>query len=768
MKEKFLVVIFFCFLSFLCSSVVFALSGPHEVESPPEDGVCAVCHIPHKAEGIKIWARPLDSTGLGIFGGIRQLCFSCHDGSYPGADSGNDAYENLAGKGNVFKLEGTDHVMHGGAYIVAGDYPKAQSLRDEDGEYQNLPDWVPLDPNDWDEVPDVTKGSAHGRSNMNYQEGKPGFYCGSCHDPHENAGSAYLRYEDVTGDGIPDKGDDRPADDVTGDFGVRKTFCSQCHGIPHADDRDCMECHAPHRGATEMIQDKESIARWILLEAVDEVPFASIGAVFPDPEINKLPTNTPLEEKPSICYGCHRQGSAYGNAIATISADKYYHHPMGLFAEKGKSPRALNTTYAQRGEDYPGVGAWDRNSQLDCLSCHTYHKWNDYCIPEDNNSYLRWDFKNDKEDFCVECHNDKALDLLRSESKKGHRQEKNTSDTDREVFINDKWTPVASKNCMFCHYIHDGRKDGRHQYDWEGLGISIDSLAEEHNPDMHAELIPAELDALMRVPAKVLPGDWADGDRSEVPEYYEDMCYGCHGRENIVKGEGGNGSLLRPDKYFSHRYAVDPNDSKNPNSNMTPGGLFPVSDGEGIDVVDDYGVMNKNNHKEKEGYMYCGSCHNVHENTIEPYLNGNPQRHEPYKAYPDAVDGFCQGCHQGDNPAPGDENQNWIKKTHPVYEEPSDITEDPFYKTSKYICEGSGRKGAIFDNKDTTGTAPILCLSCHNVHAAMTNWEGSKAKKSWDNPSSDDESPGHGMLLVIDNNVDGGQKSDMCIQCHPM
>jgi len=759
MKKNFMVMMYFCIIIIifilLSKSMVFAIDEPHKLAN--DEGECAVCHIPHKALGDKIWAREEILTQKD-YEGVRKLCNSCHYHSNTlGVSTGISSYEHLAGKGNVFCRGegGMDHVMHGGAYIVAGSYPQADSLRDTSTKlHKDLDPFFPLDPNDKDTVPEMADGSAHDRQDMNYKSGGAGFYCGSCHDVHKNGGSAFLRYKDK------DSKNDKPASDSLGDlsFGIRITFCSQCHGVPHAEGIDCMECHAPHRGYNE-IQEKELISRWILLAEAGEEPFTSIGAIFPDGV--KLPTETPEQERPGICYGCHKHGSAYGTAIATIDAEKYFHHPMGLFATKENSPRAKGTTLAERPEDeYAGRGAWDRNNQLDCLSCHTYHNKNEYCEGEDNNSYLRWDFRNDNAEFCIKCHNDKSAEDLNILAKDNHRQtNKTTSYTDRQVF-NNTWITKTSNNCMFCHYIHDGKREGeRYDYDWMSHGIVIENLA-EHKP---GDYIPPELDALMRVPSMVLPGNWAGDDRdNDAPVYYEDMCYGCHGRESIVDGEGSEGSLLMPDKYFSHRYDIDPNDGRCTDSKMKAGGVFSISDGDSTDTVDDYGVPNNR--------MYCGSCHNVHDAGIKPYLNGD---RSPYITYPNDTDGFCQGCHHSDATGLDEGYEDFIEHTHPIYKEPSPpVTLDPLYKDQKYRDGGDGKKGAIFAGDENSGSnsgrEPILCLSCHNVHAAMTNFDGSKAKK-FDNPSSTEKQWDHGKLLVIDNNQNNNaQKSDLCIQCHPM
>ncbi len=47
----------------------------HEIGAE-SGGVCAVCHLPHKAAGDKLW--PTDMSGANRYGGIGALCYYCH------------------------------------------------------------------------------------------------------------------------------------------------------------------------------------------------------------------------------------------------------------------------------------------------------------------------------------------------------------------------------------------------------------------------------------------------------------------------------------------------------------------------------------------------------------------------------------------------------------------------------------------------------------------------------------------------------------------
>ncbi len=51
--------------------------------------LCMACHVPHNAQGDKLWA----STPSGTFTGVQDLCYTCHDGSVTsvGANTAFDA-----------------------------------------------------------------------------------------------------------------------------------------------------------------------------------------------------------------------------------------------------------------------------------------------------------------------------------------------------------------------------------------------------------------------------------------------------------------------------------------------------------------------------------------------------------------------------------------------------------------------------------------------------------------------------------------------------
>ncbi|MGA1874248.1 MAG: cytochrome c3 family protein [bacterium] len=781
----------FCLL--LITSKVSAINGPHaRNRANNRKGICANCHTPHGAKATKLWNLEVPT---GTFGGVRLLCYSCHN-----PDS--DAYKEMAPGRPVLGIEDVfdpehrfeDHVMHGGA--VYGD-PVATSLRpdvDIGGGH------FPVDPRDWDTVPDMRKGTIHQRrafdrihwSTGNYRKGnsRQGMYCGTCHNPHYDPGygethdpsrgtqgGAYLR---------PGKSGGVGSWDTNYENSKRKEFCIKCHLLWHFENRDdCFDCHHPHRGANLLMETQNEDRNYFIEIAGRSIlihPFPDWPP--PDPEkivgFRALP-NVPrirdnaVKDRPQIlsfiCYSCHgpKGAETWGKKGATTihgddSTTPREHHPMGLSAIWKRIPRAPGIdelikagakdilTYGIKDPENP----IDEGSQLSCPSCHeTQHN---LMSPAGNlssrkNNYLRWDFANDNPLFCCQCHTNKHPDRLGA-MKTGHRQTRQSA-AERGVTrivhefenVENPSVPVeiGCGNCMFCHFIHDG------QY-----------------PDgtQRGDMLTPDLDALMRVPPLNLAwaDKWADQDRFD----FEDMCFGCHGNSRIVGGPGISGSLLLPPNgpapsgqtipggpRFSHRFAAPPM-SETTAANIQWGGKFPLSDGwakpptEGVTVernLDDYGVS--------PGLIYCGTCHNVHDNRTNPgspYLRGTRSPYVPM--------GFCEECHT----TPMSTMFIDPLLNHPLGRGPAPTTSITWLP--EFVTGLSGEKGGV---TFTPGGGPpeigmVICLTCHNVHAASTTYDG------WaDYPHSlgSVSAPGNrGNLLVVDNYRDPSG-SDMCIRCHP-
>jgi hypothetical protein len=365
-----------------------------------------------------------------------------------------------------------------------------------------------------------------------------------------------------------------------------------------------------------------------------------------------------------------------------------------------------------------GQGYYNNFGELTCKSCHdNIHgpgPFPNEAQKARDNLYLRWEFNNgqvtDQTTFCIACHIDKLESSLAGKH-----------------LVSAVDSPNQRGGCMFCHFIHDGEERQNNLTILPNQGIR------------------ADVDALMREPA--IPLIWKVDDicsddsclnTTDTDAYdYEDMCYGCHGNANIVGNTGNDGALLQPTAYFTHRYTTTPDPNSPTSRKMKTGGVYPISDGPGSITLDDYGT--------EPGHIYCGSCHNVHNGMIKPYLN-----HAEGDINLALDNGFCEACHDE-----GGGSGEFVETSHPI-----DVGPDPPATASVwdsvYYQGGDGNPGGITGGtEDEFGT--VLCLTCHNVHACITSYNGMV-------PGKNDED--HGMLLVRDNkSTDEG--SDMCQDCHP-
>jgi len=370
------------------------------------------------------------------------------------------------------------------------------------------------------------------------------------------------------------------------------------------------------------------------------------------------------------------------------------------------------------------------------------------------NNFLRWDFTDDSASFCIRCHSQRVNVNLLGDEGVGHHQSRasikqkgmgftRTVSTEWDKEKGNVQEKVECGNCMFCHFIHDGK-------------------------ERQEKMLTPDLDALMRVPPRNLAwaDKWADQDLLD----YEDMCFGCHTDSRIVRGPGLLGSKLLPPRSldpaeltfpgsirFSHRFATSPL-SETTAANIRVGGKFPLSDGWAKKNPGDFVEGTLNDYGVSPGLIYCGTCHNVHDcrtNPRSPYLRGTRSPYVPM--------GFCEECHT----APGSTMFIDPLLNHPLGRGPDIITgtTSPIW-SSQFITGLSGEKGGV--TFTPAGEPPqagrVICMTCHSVHAASTTFDG------WaDQPHSLGglSAPGNrGNLLVMDNYLDPSG-SDMCIRCHP-
>ncbi|MBN2373707.1 hypothetical protein JXL19_07970 [bacterium] len=591
-----------------------------------KDALCKRCHFVKSGNAPKIWKDvPLGAETIKDTKGVRTICQSCH---YPGnavnAISGFSLGVHPTGGheysySNVFldktnSGQGEDHVMHDWADIdpVTGRLPEGLN---------------PAFP--------TKKADKWGYPRQKGDTENKGFYCISCHDPHKQPEEK----TDGTGDYLRLKEGGN-----LGASGDRTIFCLQCHqNIPekpqHGVKLGCQRCHHPHDSIIR-IEDDPILGQWILLVPIRKTNFRALPNV---PSFGSQENEIDLDMS-STCYGCHNPSrpadfSKLGAAIifGDDTDTPKEHHPMGSQAMIKGMIHADEVMFPSP------------EGQLTCISCHDgFHEGK-------NPYFLRQDFTEDAAGFCSVCHNEKTSEDLGPAKGQGHRQ----------IFGK---SPNGRGDCMFCHFIHDGR-------------------------DCGTESTPA-IEALIRVQPMNLA--WAKKGDIQSTEDYEDICYGCHGDIIYMKGSGYEGAMLQPDKFASHPFSGAPHLVK-------PREGFLISDGQRSETINDYGVPS--------GEIFCGSCHNVHKASNKPYLRVDDS---PYLGQ-----GFCEGCHT-ECPAEG-------RSSHPVGMPPNmDKTVAKFPDT--LYGGGSGDPRGITRGNEPDGET--LCLTCHNVHAASTDHQGNLTDKT--------------------------------------
>lgn len=730
--------------------------------------VCENCHIPHAAKGEKIWARA-GYEDIKIENKqnvtVRDLCESCHHEGFAdfanlSAMAGLHMIDGYSKHGNVCMKDEDDNLI-AASHVMGSEYKGKRHSSKAD-----VPDIFPMDTDE------------------------EGFYCGSCHNPHKQP------LKCGPGDGLHGNGDYLRTANTEVNVGTehnRQGFCRQCHPEDgptaqiHKDttstaDLRCDECHHVHDGKK---YENPTPAQAKAQKSIFWMTSQPGWYEFP-PRSGSQRYITASDEyfESSSCIGCHIYSVDTG--YPKLSPD-IGHHPMGKIWTETSCSIGGESCHKPTGNDlasaniehksFPLDGTSDEtgNTPLDfsrqrfsCISCHANHTE----VVQGNPAFLRFaSFEGDNTAFCEYCHDSilathrKRGNLLKDKGDDGNTGKHFKTQTEakslplqRRVWNKDNDTydyDIGCGGCMLCHFIHSNKDN-----DDRIIGSEADPLR-------------ADIDSLMRVPP--LPLNWGQQEYGQnKAEYkrnsiaynnarYEDLCYGCHGKTNIV-GQIKTGSLLNTIK-FSHRFACKPV-SDNTKSNISVGAKigiekFPLADGKpgaAGGIMDDYGTI--------KDRIYCGTCHDVHMNVKPPYLypfsiepkdTGSPYLADDPETT-GVIEGFCEQCHcTAENPDPMSK-----VSTHPVGtdKKPSSKT-DSEWPEKFYGGKSGSDHGITLPNTKDGG---VLCLSCHNVHAAATAWDGTVVGET--SPTSSDDKGPHGQILVLDNYSEA-PGSNMCVECHP-
>lgn len=350
--------------------------------------ICQNCHIPHNAQGDKLWFE----APSGTFTGIQDLCYSCHDGSVTSVglttafNSTLQQHKGIAANGSTGDCDGC-HDVHNQNPNLTGKFLYADVTISANSEYcSGCHDGSA--PTEY-AAADALGNHVYGAASTTNHYNASGFSCVQCHTPH-GAAAQTTNPPGLTNPILL-------ADNQPGAF--YGAFCISCHngtaptggvtgagGVAAADVNDY----------TQSVGD--------LTETSHPTTTASAGGCNLCHDVHNpssVTTNLPkllLENNTdgAYCVSCHTGGG--GPTIGT--SHPYFVTPTDVNMNSGLTPALpwsdeVNDDPADAvfaGLDYPAATA----DLIVCESCHSVHRQGVY------GPFLRE--TNAANELCGSCH----------------------------------------------------------------------------------------------------------------------------------------------------------------------------------------------------------------------------------------------------------------------------------------------------------------------------------------------------------------------------
>jgi predicted CXXCH cytochrome family protein len=622
-----------------------------------KSGVCSACHVPHKGNGPRMWARPLKAGE----DPMAELCLSCHDQGKiaehkPVGDISHPVGRDLSLLGNDVDLPGYSKE---GIKTLGG-----QKGRVTCASCHNPHQWDPRKPGATSEPGDP--GSASNRFLRIANDGPNAPLCRNC---HKDKGNVQNTKHDVATMG------DVPAEDAASAGGLCKT------------------CHSVHKGKGPRLWAREPV------KGVD--PISSICLSCHNSEgIGK--EKTVGEHSHPVAASVEKLGIIPTNEGWLV--DKSKSNKKKKKGNKYKEIKALPLFDSEGRKTYS-------DAQVMCASCHDPHAWSAKGLPakkdgemlegDGQTSFLRI-ANGQKAELCANCHWDKKPIAL-------SKHNLGISAPDEKNGAGQKAGEIAV--CLNCHVPHNGRGAKLWARDLGQGGDRVESMcrdchrdggiAETKQTGEHSH--PLQADVSKAGGRTKMPLFDKEGNRKDIKSGGRVSCPSCHdlhqwdpndpaseaGADAKVEGSASN-SFLRLPAAPGGDLCVDCHRDQRWIRGTDHDLRVTAPEGVNVrgEVVAESGV--------------CQQCHSVHNAQQEVRLwardIGEGQ---------DLNERMCRGCHDEGHLA---EAKIPVMKNHPAYVEAQIIQRRARRGPVRGFTPLFDKEGKV------ANTGVISCPTCHNPH----------------------------------------------------
>ncbi len=654
-----------------------------------KSGPCSACHVPHKGQGLKMWARPVDKKQ----DPMAALCLSCHNKKGIAAKHTVGQFSHPVGV-NVDRL---GHKVSLPTFIGRG--MKLENIRAGKVSCASCHDPHQWDPNDPGHKGTIGKEGNNRTRFLRKANGDNAALCKTCHEEKWRIAQTKhdMRYM------APD------AKNSLGQTVKESSICGACHLVHNANAERlwarsdlsgkgtgyaaCLGCHNDKGLAKNKTLGKHTHPI--------NAPIKSLGISFDE------------NKKWQVDVKLNKNGK--------ITTEKFSPKTLPLYDKSGRPV--------------------DENGRVGCGSCHDPHSWSPlaYKQPKDpsriegdtDSSFLRIADQS-RSALCVNCHVDKKSIYLTKHDLTDEADDYIPRIDKRNKGGKNKLDNIIGDSvagaCMHCHKPHNAkgaalwaRNKGKADTPIAALCADChqkDGLAKNKLPGKHTH--PLQVDSKNIKHDKDIPFFDAKGNRNHKNGKVD--CASCHNPHQWDPQDAGNkapeianiegntaNSFLRKTADSDSKLCV----SCHADKKMIIGTDHDLS-------VTAPGALNTLKQERKQSGV-CGQCHIPHQSKDNLYLwarklspIGNP------------VEQRCRSCHA--------ENQIAAAKVPDQTKHPQQINIwSPQLRQKIYARKVP--EIIPFDKQGRrTDFGAINCASCHNPH----QWQADKKQQGSGKPKEGD------------------------------